>query len=610
MTLIQRAAMTAILAGIVAVVTVPSLVARAHASVASVALGTDDAFSVSGLEPRENLVGGGVIRWTQPRAFFRFGGMEPGDVRIEVNAHDHRSEVAITANGAHIGDMGPGQRHFESRVRVTSPDLVIGLETAGFSTSDRTLGTQAGSIVVTPESRAVPAPLWIVLGCVFMASLIAQLVAGLSSYLALLPPMLLAALVLPAGLFRAGWLFKCALLLILAAFLSAMVARKANGNARSRDWLALAILLALTIHGVIPPSPLMVQGDAQFHGNRLQDVASGDLFITSQTQHHPPFRFPYGFSFYAVLAPWVSSPSSNVGIVREGAALFSALSILALAWVLGRRSASLAAVATILWAFAPVNLRTMGFGNLSNVFAQAVLVLFLAGAMAPPAGFLRFAVLAFLVGLSATSHLSSFIVIVTLLIVALLLPGERHAPAVKPLLWGTLAAAAYFATFVPAILLQLPRLLSEHGGSAGAYDPFRLPNQVLLELGWPLLILTLMALALKRFQASLPLSRSQVIMGVALAILAQVSPIEVRYVLALVPLIVVCAASALAEPGDAGARPQSLLDVLDFSAAGMVRSGAISRLFGYGLVLASVLHGASVLGAFAPLWSGAPRLLH
>src|SRR5689334_14983260 len=92
-------ALWSILAGIGAILSLPALVARTPASLASLRLGTDDAFAAHGLEPRENLVGGGAIRWTRPKALFRFEDAGPGGVDIEIEARDHRTEVTITANG-------------------------------------------------------------------------------------------------------------------------------------------------------------------------------------------------------------------------------------------------------------------------------------------------------------------------------------------------------------------------------------------------------------------------------------------------------------------------------------------------------------------------------
>ena len=611
MTGIKRAAGVAILIAMLMALMVPRLVRRSPSSIASVALGTDDAFSISGLEPRENLVGGGAIRWTRPRSFFRFDRLGSGDVLIELNVREHRGEVAITVNGARLGLLQRGQTRLESHAQATAAGLLIGIETDGFSTATRSLGTQFGSLVLTPQKPSVPASLWLAFGLVLLATVTIQVAAGLSAYFSILPTLILAALVLPAGLFRSAWLEIAASLVVLATVASALTARRAPGSIGQRTLLATALLLALTIHGLVPPSPLMVQGDAQFHGNRLEDVASGNLFITSQTQHHPPFKFPYGFSFYAVLAPFVSLGVSNVSLVRGGAALFCAASILALAFSFGRKSAALAAAVTALWAFAPVNIRHMGFGNLSNVFAQSVFVLFLVCALAPPPGALRRLLLSGLVALSAMSHLSSFIVMAALLLATLCFRVERGSSGTKPLLWGVLVSAAYYASFVPSILSSIPRLLSEPGGSAGVFDPFRLPHQILLELGWPLVLWLAMIVVSGRWKEAeipLPFAKSQAVAGVALAVLGLASPVEVRYVLALTPLIVVVAACNLAEPK--GVQRETFLEVFDFSIPGVLRSGKAIRIAGMGLVLLSVVHGAVVLRDFLPLWKDNPGLLH
>ena len=60
---------------------------------------------------------------------------------------------------------------------------------------------------------------------------------------------------------------------------------------------------AWLVQGVLATSPVMVVSDVVFHANKLARVAGGDFFPTSVTQHAPPFRFPYGVSFYALLAP-------------------------------------------------------------------------------------------------------------------------------------------------------------------------------------------------------------------------------------------------------------------------------------------------------------------
>src|SRR5947207_7483551 len=102
-------ALVGILAGIATILLLPALIARRPASVASLALGTDDAFVTAGLEPRENEVGGGALRWTQPKAAFSFEGAGPGLVSLELEVRDHRTELNLTANGAVIGTLPAGQ---------------------------------------------------------------------------------------------------------------------------------------------------------------------------------------------------------------------------------------------------------------------------------------------------------------------------------------------------------------------------------------------------------------------------------------------------------------------------------------------------------------------
>jgi hypothetical protein len=518
--------------------------------------------------------------------------------------------VNLTANGARVSTLQPGQTRFAGQVRLSGSSLAFGIETEGFAASSRTLGTRFVSLKVTPaplpEGRLadVPLRLWLGLASVLLVSLAVHRFLALDLRLILLPPALFLAMVFPAGLFRSAWLPECAFLVSVAAVLSAMVARPSRGGPIARAGLQGAMILALTVHGLLPPSPLVIQGDAQLHGNKLAEVARGNRFPISRSDHKKPFEFPYGFSFYGILSPLVSTGVSNVRIVREGAAFFWALSILALAFLLGRRSATLAAAAVTLWTFAPVNIRTMGFGNLNNVFAQAIFVLFLTGASLGPRGKPRGLALAFLVALSATAHLSSFIVLFTLLLLTFAIPSDRRGTAFKPLLLGVAAAAAYFATFVPMIVAQAPRLLSERGGSAGVFDPWHLPRQIVSGAGWPLIGLIGLALLVRSVPGILPASKSLALTGLVLAVAALVSPIEVRYLLAVMPLLAVAGASMF-DDQDLGSFPrQNLSAVVDLAALRTLGREAVSLPLAFGLLLASLVHGARVLLEFLPL-SGA-----
>ncbi|MBK5255480.1 MAG: hypothetical protein JJE39_05555 [Vicinamibacteria bacterium] len=596
-----------ILSGFSGILALPRLVSRSPSSLASLALGTDDAFAVSGLEPRENQIGGGALRWLRPKAAFRFDGVGPGFVDIDLVVRGHRTELTLVANGARVGSLLPGQGHFASRIRLTGGSMVLGIETDGFAAAGRTLGTQIVSLRVQPGQMdesgpgGVPMRLWLTLAALFLVSVLAQVLSGLSLGVCLLPSVALLLMLLPAGLWRSSWLFECATLLGLLTVLSAWLARHSRGDKAARGWLQVALFLSLTIHGVLPPSPLVIQSDVQLHGNKLAEVARGNWFPTSRTDHKPPYEIPYGFSFYGVLTPWGSTDVANVRVVREGAAAFASLSALALAWALGRVSASLAAASLVLWATAPVNIKTMGFGNLSNVFAQAIFVLFLVAAGLMPRGWKRAALLTSLVALSATAHLSSFIVLFTLLLATFLFPQDRNSPAFKPLFAGLAMAASYYASFFPMILKQLPRLLGERGGSAGVFDPWRLPNQILDGAGWPLVSLIALSMFTGKVRDALTLGRSLALTGFLLAIAALVSPVEVRYLLALVPLLATVGASVFAE-GEFQAFPrQGLTAVVDLPGLRLLSSRLVTQPLAAFFLAAALVNGALVLLDFIPV---------
>jgi len=352
---------------------------------------------------------------------------------------------------------------------------------------------------------------------------------------------------------------------------------------------------------VLPPSPLVIQGDAQLHGNKLGEVAQGNRFPTTRTDHKPPFEIPYGFSFYGLLSPLSTPGDSNVRLVRHGSAAFSALSIVVLALYLGRFSAGFSAASVLLWTFTPVNLRTMGYGNLSNVFAQAIFVLLIVAAGWLPRSALRSVVLTLLVVLSATAHLSSFIVLVTLLLVSFIFSSDRRSAAFKPLLAGVVVAGAYFAAFLPLIASQTSRLLAERGGSSGVFDPWRLPNQVVAHLGWPLLLAVGLSVLVATPRLVLPLSRSLLVTGFLLAIAALVSPIEVRYLLALAPLLAIVAAAVYDEDQSPSFPRPTLSSIVDLPGLRTLGLDAVKRPLALGLLLAAAFHGLVVLTEFVPL---------
>jgi hypothetical protein len=274
-----------------------------------------------------------------------------------------------------------------------------------------------------------------------------------------------------------------------------------------------------------------------FHANKLAAVARGDLFPTSVTQHERPFRFPYGVSFYAVLAPLARAGLDAVTLVRWGAAA-SGLAAAVAVFGLLRSDPRRAALAVVLLQLTPVTFDVYSYGNLSNVFGQSATVLFFAWwAGAGLGGWPLGAALLVVTGLA---HFSSLVVLLALC-AALFVVHRRDILQDRPRLLalgaGLILVAAYYARFVPLMLEQLPRL-AEGGGRGGA--PSAPWSTFVQQLGlalsrWGTPAVVLAAFALPRPRGSRLDSdwTAYWLAGAALFLIALVTPIEVRYVYAL-----------------------------------------------------------------------------
>ena len=122
--------------------------------------------------------------------------------------------------------------------------------------------------------------------------------------------------------------------------------------------------------------------------------------------------------------------------------------------------------------------------------------------------------------------------------------------------------------------------------------------------GWPLLALVGLSLLVKNVRPILPLARSLALAGVLLGVMALVSPIEVRYLLAVVPLLVIVGAAVFDEEDLRSFPRQNLSAVFDLRWLRSLGSEAVSLPLAALLLLAAIVHGLSVLRDFIPL-SGA-----
>jgi hypothetical protein len=525
---------------------------------AEVARGSEDAFA-SGLHPRELPPRQPPIRWTRERAVFRFRHLEAGARRLEVSVRDHRAPVAVVVGGAILGRIAVGER--QAAIPLAPADsaaLDVELHVEPFVAGDgRRLGTRLERVAVVsldPPTPRPALPLLVALAALgpFAGAWISGLALASSLACGVLAAAGASALLWPSGIARSPYGVELAISAWVVALLAAGFAwlwrRRGAGYGAAAYVAALA---ALALHGLVLTAPTLVGSDTVFHANKLAAVARGDLLPTSVTQHDPPFRIPYGVSFYAALAPLQKAGFDAVTLVRWGAAVAGAagsLAVFALATPLG---ATAAALATVLLQLVPATLDIHSYGNLSNVFGQAATAIFLAwwAGRARGGGLIG----ALLVAMAGLGHLSSLIVL-GVLAPALAVgryPGIRSDRArLVALALGGAVLVAYYAQFWTLVSEQLPRVLAgDEASGPGRPLPERVVEQLRAALGqWGAPAILLALLGRLRPQAPV-LGRDLAAFwwaGAVLLLFAVVSPLEVRYLYALtIPLAVAAARGAL-----------------------------------------------------------------
>lgn len=525
---------------------------------AEVGRGSEEPF-VKGLFPREIPPGRGPQRWTGERAFAQFRNLPAGAAGLEVRLHGHQGAVAVAVDGVLVGRLEPGTTTARFALRsATAAVRQVELKAETFLAGDgRRLGALLDGIVWRHERAGWPrwgltlaflGPLLAALAAARLAGLGPGWALGLSGGAATL---LLLAL-LPWGLLRSSYALSLPWLLglglLAAGWLARWTARRRPGGAA---WAMAALCLALLVQGVLATSPVMVVSDAVFHANNLDRVASGQLLLTSSSQHGRPFRIPYGVAFYALLAPLRLLGGDGVTLVRWGAAasaLFASWGLLVLLLPQGAARAGLAVISLQLL---PGVFDVYSFGNLSNVCGQAMTLLFFAWWAGR--GWGGWPVGAGLLALGCLSHFSSLIVLVVLSAALASARGRTlgaDRARVAALAVGLGLAALYYAQFAGLMWSQLPRLLEGGGQGRGvsrsAWDVLRLQGlSVLGQWGGPALLLAILG----RPRPSLGwLERNLTafwIAGGLLAAAAVVSPLDVRYLYALTPCAAVAAADGV-----------------------------------------------------------------
>jgi hypothetical protein len=259
----------------------------------------------------------------------------------------------------------------------------------------RTLGIIVHDVALTPASGRF-APTWTETGMLAAATALAALailMCGVPGVWAMFAIAGTAAafvwLAVQDGAYLGGYV-SAALDISMGAAMAAAVVELLRRRwpivAGVPDWsvavgLGLAVLVVkLACFG----HPLATIGDGIFQVHRAQAVRAGSYFFTSITPR-PFFEFPYAIGLYVAALPFWSyfqSDVDHVHLLRGTAAVADAL--VGVAWYFavfrGWRDRRAAWLVAALWPFARGPFEALCNSNLTNVFAQGVFGVGLAGA--------------------------------------------------------------------------------------------------------------------------------------------------------------------------------------------------------------------------------------
>ena len=356
---------------------------------------------------------------------------------------------------------------------------------------------------------------------------------------------------------------------VLTAGLSAVARRLRGQPFRNTARFAIAFTAAACLAELLlllhPDMPI---GDALFHAHRFQDVMGGRLYFTSIAPGN--YHFPYAPGLYVVAMPFaalVKRGDADMTLLRSIVCAADALAGLLLynmaVRVRGDRLAGALAVA--LYHLIPLGFGVAVVGNLTNAFAQSLSVAALA-IMASPALRLEhraaLATLTLALGAAFLSHTSAFAIVAVAAVLIAALFWWRGGPALRSpaaaVLVATLASvvlavAIYYAHFMETYRSEIARIGAETaaaapdaGGRGIGERLASVPRYLNLYFGVPTLALAVWGAA-RLWQRS---ARDRVTLSAAgwaiscflFLILGILTPVDMRYYLAVIPIVALLAA--------------------------------------------------------------------
>jgi hypothetical protein len=538
---------------------------------------------VEDFHPRERSEGK-YFRWTEESSFVELHHLpRRGTFEVDLVLKTIRPagaalpSLAFTANGVTLrrARAFPGISTYRLDVPSITSRLRLGIESETFDAGGRKLGVQVLGVTVKLGGRRpswlVPAVFLSLAAMLFAATgVICRLSLGVAGGAALLLALSFAYLTtLQAALFSTypRDVSILAAFVLGAATMVRVVLDRGGWLERGESSVAtgiLALVLLLKLGAVT--YPLMLSSDAEFQANRMRQFLHGELHPTSETQHDPPFRFPYPVALYAVAAPLAGLGVELVPSLEVVTAFFDVVVsglLLFLAWRFldDFRAGALAAA---LYPLVPMNVLSFSAGNFTNLFALSMLALAFTALLVSYAGSSRRAigVLGLATFLALTAHSGMLIEGIALWPLWLLLlrltpppvDGDRGVFWALALSVGAafLAAGIYYLGYFDLFTSQFRRAAEGNGGPSAGGTLLLAAEQ----LGWVLLATALLGslpFARRTLAGPFPAAVTGWLLVTALFLGADLlTPVEIRYWLQALPLLALLSGAYLSRAWDRG----------------------------------------------------------
>ncbi len=587
---VGRAAATAVLAGLLGAACIALFYAW-HAAIA-IDFDRDLPKTISGIYSPERDPSGLSFAWTSGEAALTFPGLDRRAVWIlDLRVRGGRPmsaenpDITILADGVAIQTMRSTPDFTDLRASIPAfpsrRGLVVGIvcsKTFVPGPGDpRPLGVMLDRLVLAPEGVVlVPRPALSAasLSAAAMGAAIALL--GVTAGSAIGGGVLLSAAT--AAVLARGFgpfsgypadVTRLALWIALAlAGLPFVVQRLRRQPFRNTARFAIAFsAAALFLKLLVLLHPNMPIGDAMFHAHRFEGVLGGRLYFTSIAPGGYAFPYPPGlYVFASLFSGLVHRGPGDVVLLRCVTCAVDAAAGLLLYWSVGRvwNNRLAGATAVAIYHLMPLNFGVLTTGNLTNAFAQSVAIGAFAMMSAPsltPRRWTRLFGLTAVLAIAFMSHTSTMAILFVAAIatsILFLVRGEQQlrSPAAGIAIATAVAAAisgvVYYSHFMDTYRAEFARIGHETiavvpaVGGRTIDDRLRgVPYFLGINIGGPALLLAFVgvaALVHRRPADPLTLTLGAWI-GSCAAFLALgvLTPIDMRYYLAVLPAVAIAA---------------------------------------------------------------------